>query len=388
MNAKTIYSEIEAYLYDRFNILGINACNPIMRSISSQRLHTYNPKKAQQYRIRTHVCLHYLAGWLKTAILNTFGDLLGAEMCLPMDSITQQLLEGSSHKNENKKIVFDAPHILMRPYFLTDELGTLTGTKGGDEVIQTLLKLLEDGRFSVGKLKLGEISKASKKDAEKKYSFAKLQFHASSLKYVTNFVHIAATYDPKFLADDAYKSRYEFVTPNFNFDKHLAYEVTRDREDSDFPHLDEDIIASFRRMLHNKDYAQRVDLSVPFLEKKQIDAIDDKDNPMTPRDWRNAKSFVINQRYWGFEVTQKDQLKFIEQNISTSTQAQGLKDQIVVELSRCNNVMVSKSDIKKVFVNMGHKRSTIYHNLSVLEKSGVVIKYKDLEGKDRIKLAE
>jgi len=355
MNRTALYNAVLDNFENNYLWWGRQAVKAILRALASQRIQEL---MMPPYRVRTHILLYAPPGWVKSCFLTLTMLFAGPQNCHELSKVSEPFLRGSTI-GRGKNMEFVPPYVIQFPVFYTPEIGRLTNWKDID-MVQTWLELLEDGVFSTGLLKVASLSTKKRENAEKKYERHGLTFTGpGSFAYVCRFVHLSATYNSKYLGDEAMNSRYEIVTPNGDLNGNLAGDMCE--KDPILP--DVNLIKEFTKTLFEEEHKlDSMEVNVP-AELRDV-------RDVSPRVYRNVKSYVLSRRWWGLKTTKEEILLYAKEMMKSHRRTDRIEDQILLFVE--DQGEATAEDILKFTKELGHSRSWIYKTLKNLERNGAV----------------
>ena len=187
---------------------------------------------------------------------------------------------------------FVSPYTLKRPFAICSEFGQMSSSGQNSEVIQKLLNVLEEGCVEVSLGKIAFLTKSQRADISKEWGVYFLDNNTFS--YRTNWILMAATYNKKFLVDNALESRFNIMYPRKPLDNALTKHVMN----SGGFYLDEEVKHALRLELF-KEKEIETNIRLP-------DEIYDVGN-VTPRDCGAIKSHILCRSWWNVK-TEKDEV--------------------------------------------------------------------------------
>jgi hypothetical protein len=277
---KAVYEEIRDAFAEKYSFLGAQVAREMLLSAASWNIQEYSDPPM---RFRNHVMLTWKPGWLKSSMLRKMKKVLGDDMVSTCGKLTAAVLRGSVDGGR-----FSPPKPLRTPIVVSTEFGQTTFE---DELLNTFLALLEEGKTNVSLNKLAGLSEGEKENIENKYGDS-INFRSENeFDLNTNFVFWGATHDPAQLNENALKSRFNVVTPA----KPLTGKVTEavDSSPSVESLIDQSTLKACRRMIKSSKEVP-TDFQPPssFYEKYTL----------TPRESRDVQAYMAARNWWGLEV--------------------------------------------------------------------------------------
>jgi len=356
----TAYSEIGRIVGDEFLLSSaswkIDTSWPIYKC--------YHPK---DFRVRRHLLLYWPHGWCKSTLIEKmqylYGDDLSQRVSISSDAALRGTVDGTG-----KKGVFIAPWIIRRPFNLVSELGHLT--KGfDDQVVQTLNELLEDGEATVNLGVIHKIDPTEYAGIESKYKdYGTIKFTGdTSYKITMNGIMIAATYDPKFIADQALRSRFNIIRPD---PKLLTGKWTRhinDHSGEFYDKLDGGVIEDFRSLIKGPAEVLDIDPEVPEIIYNRYKRIN-------PRDTNAIKSYMRCSKFWGIERSEFEIISYYKGRLASQEEASMSMDNLVQNYIEKRG---GAATLKQILDGLNREKSVVYDALKILKQMRIVKKEGD-----------
>ncbi len=287
MNKKEAYTQIFEAFESKYSFLGELFAEEFLLAVASYNIQQYSQP---EFRVRRHPLLFWQHGWFKSSLLLQAYKLLGEDLCIPMSDVTMAALRGTvEHGN------FIVPFTLKRPFAISTEFGQIVG--GDKELIQKLLNVLEEGIVNVTLAKIATLHGTEMDKAVDKYGVKFVD--SNSFTYHTNWVLMGATYNNKFLIDNAFESRFVLVNPTKKLDSTLIKHVHKSP-----PFVVDDEAVQFMRKSVNDQTPIECMVKLP-------DEIYEHD--LNPRDFSMLMSNLLCKRWWGFNPSKDDALKLAEE---------------------------------------------------------------------------
>jgi len=290
-NRKDVYTNIRDAFAEKYSFLGAQAARELLMSAASWNIDKYSDPNM---RYRNHVMLTWEPGWLKSTLINKMQKVLGEELVSTVGKLTAAVLRGSVKGGK-----FSPPTPMKSPIVASTEFGQ---TDFDDELHNTLLTLLEEGKTNVSLNKIAGMSESLKENVEKKYD-EQIQFKAENeFTLEADFVFWGATHDPSLLTEYALKSRFNVVTPS----KPLIGEVTASVDNSRSVEtiLDKSDIKLARRAIRSKKEA-----ATSFKPPKTYYT----EYSLSPRMARDVQSYMAARNWWGLDVSPDIMQNYIEE---------------------------------------------------------------------------
>lgn len=277
---REVYTEIRDAFAEKYDFLGAQVARETLLSAASWNIQEYSDPPM---RFRNHVMLTWKPGWLKSSILRKMKKILGDDMVSTCGKLTAAVLRGSVDGGR-----FSPPKPLRTPIVVSTEFGQTTFE---DELLNTFLALLEEGKTNVSLNKLAGLSEGEKSNIQDKYG-DQIDFKSENeFDLNTNFVFWGATHDPTQLNENALKSRFNVVTPA----KPLTGEVTEavDSAPKVESLIGQETIKACRRMLKSTK-----EVPTDFQPPSSFYT----DYTLTPRESRDVQAYMAARNWWGLEV--------------------------------------------------------------------------------------
>lgn len=287
---RKVYEEIRDAFAEKYSFLGAQVARETLLSAASWNIQKYSDPPM---RFRNHVMLTWDPGWLKSSMLRKMAKILGDDMVSTCGKLTAAVLRGSVDGGR-----FSPPKPLRTPIVVSTEFGQTTFE---DELLNTFLALLEEGKTNVSLNKLAGLSEGEKSNIEKNYGDS-IDFKSENeFDLHTNFVFWGATHDPAQLNENALKTRFNVVTPA----KPLTGEVTKavDSGQSVESLIDQSTIKACRRMVKSdKEVATDFQPPSDFYTEYTL----------TPRESRDVQAYMAARNWWGLDVTPEVMREYID----------------------------------------------------------------------------
>ena len=274
---KEVFQEVIQAFEDKYSWLGHQAARELLLSVASWNIEKYSDPPM---RYRTHCMLAWKRGWLKSSILSKMASLLGDDMVSMMGKVTSAGMRGSVSGGQ-----FTPPKPLKSPIVISTEFGQTTFE---DELLNTFLALLEEGKTNITLNKVASLAETNKRNIESRHS-GEIKFGENNeFDLQTNFVFWGATYDPRKLEDDALRSRFNVVTPA----RPLTGEVTEAIDKGSFS-LPNSTIKDFRAMVKSEEPSE-----TNFKPPSHLYS----EYSISPRESRDLQAYMAARNWWGLEV--------------------------------------------------------------------------------------
>ncbi len=279
--AEIYYGVLQAY-ENKFSWLGRAFAEEFLLSVASSNIQRFSKP---DFRIRRHLMLYWSPAWVKSTLLTKAKNWLGTELCMPMADISNAALRGTVESGQ-----FISPYCLKTPFAIASEFGQVISGHDSTELVQKLLCVLEEGEVSVSLGKIAFLTQQQRDEAEQRYGITFMD--SNTFVYTTNWVLMAATYNKKFMVDNAFESRFNIMYPP----KKLDSELTKFINNSPPYSMDEETMYAFRREV-NDNRAISTHVKLP-------DKIFSFDRSVTPRECGSLQSFLLCRAWWGIETTE------------------------------------------------------------------------------------
>lgn len=181
---------------------------------------------------------------------------------------------------------FVSPYTLKRPFGICTEFGQIVG--GNADIVQKLLNVLEEGVVTVSLAKITSIGADQIHDIEADFGIRFID--SNTFTYSTNWVMMAATYNRKFLVDNAFESRFSIIIPRQKLDNKLTKHIV---ESKPFV-VDETAVETLRELVF--DSGHQMDNLVKLPEEVYSEEL-------TVRDSAQMLSTVLCRKWWGIDTT-------------------------------------------------------------------------------------
>jgi len=284
MLRKDIYNNIVEEYNRAYSWLGEDFAKEFLNSVASWNIQTYN---IAPFRIRRHLMLCWQHSMLKSTLLISAYKILGKEACTHMSDLSNAALRGTVDYGR-----FVSPYTLKRPFAVCTEFGQLSGSGDKSELVQKLLNVLEEGFVEVSLGKIASLSDATRDQISEDWGIYFID--KNTFSYKTNWVLMAATYNKKFLVDNALESRFVILHPRKPFDNALTKHVVN----AGGLRVDEETKIALRAELQkNKEIETNIKLPEGIFEG----------GPITPRDCASLLSTILCRGWWNIS-TSKDEI--------------------------------------------------------------------------------
>jgi len=286
---RELFNKVIDAFGQKYSWLGAQAAREMLLSAASWNIQKYSDPPM---RYRNHLMLAWERGWVKSTMMRKMATILGDEMCSTIGKVTDAAMRGSVSAGK-----FMPPKPMKTPIVISTEFGQ---TSFDDELLNLFLNMLEEGYTNVALNKLGSLPDSQKKEIEDRFD-GSVQFgEQNEFTIKCDFVFWGATYDAKYLQDDAMRSRFNVVTPA----QELTAEVTKsvDKAPSVLSQLQKEEVRQIRRELQ-LDKPVKTDYIPTDGMYKEFDLI--------PRESRDVQAYMAARHWWGLNVNPEVMQKYI-----------------------------------------------------------------------------
>jgi len=341
-----IYNNIVDSFARSYSWLGRQFAEEFLLSVSSSNIQRFSKPK---FRIRRHLMLFWDHAWFKTTLLTRAKEWLGPELCMSMSDISNAALRGTVESGQ-----FMSPYTLKTPFAVATEFGQVISGTDYTELVQKLLCVLEEGEITVSLGKIAYLSSQQREEAEEKYGVTFVD--NNTFTYKTNWVLLAATYNRKFMVDNAFESRFNIMYPERKLDNKLTRYINK----APPYQMDNETVFAFRREIQ-KEKPISTNIKLP-------DEIFDSDKTVTPRQCGALQSYILCRAWWGLKTPKETILEKLEQMWARSDEIWKTADDRVLEA--LNNKPKTVQELAKE-LNLSERQ--IYYSLKNLR--GFWVKY-------------
>lgn len=286
IDRKEVHDIIVERFENKYSWLGKQFAQEFLETTASWNIQQFS---APEYRARKHLALYWEPAWLKSTLLRKGFDLLGDELCMIMSDITVASLRGTVDFGK-----FVPPYTLVRPFAIATEFGQVVGANK-DEMVQKLLNVLEEGLVTVSLSKISSLSPEQIEMVQNEYPMIRF-VEKNTFTYETNWILIAATYNRKFMVDNAFESRFSLMIP----DKPLTSELTKFVKNAPPYEMPDEVKESFRNFILDDNHKMECNVKMPD------ELFDDEENRITPRQLALLSTYALTNEWWGIKVTNDD----------------------------------------------------------------------------------
>jgi hypothetical protein len=185
---------------------------------------------------------------------------------------------------------FISPFTLKTPFSICTEFGQVIGGMTNTEIVQKLLAVLEEGSVSVSLGKISELTPEQINHIQDDYNIYFVD--SNTFTYKTNWILFAATYNKKFLIDNAFESRFSLVMPSKPLDSALAKKVINSK-----PFVIEgDATEKLREFVK-----QQITLDCSVKLPDEVYELD-----ITMRDASTLLSDILCKKWWGVNSSKEE----------------------------------------------------------------------------------
>lgn len=290
-NRRDVYTSIRDAFAEKYSFLGAQAARELLMSAASWNIDKYSDPPM---RYRNHVMLAWEPGWVKSTLLHKMQKVLGDELVSTVGKLTAAVLRGSVRGGK-----FSPPTPMKSPIVASTEFGQ---TDFDDELLNTFLALLEEGKTNVSLNKIAGMSESLKENVENKYAGQITFEEENEFHLEVDFAFWGATHDPTLLTENALKTRFNIVTPN----QPLTGEVTESMDNSPALEkiLDKTDITDARRIIRSQQ-----EVATNFRPPSSFYT----EFHLSPRLARDIQSYMAARNWWGLKVTPEIMRDYTEQ---------------------------------------------------------------------------
>lgn len=341
-----IYDSVIQAFEDAYSWLGKDFASEFLLSVSSYNIQNHSQAP---FRIRRHLMLCWKHSWLKSALLDKAYEILGRGLCATMSDISNAALRGTVESNE-----FVSPYTLKRPFAICTEFGQLSSGGQTNELIQKLLNVLEEGRVEVSLGKIAFLSNDKRQKAIEDYGIYFLD--RNTFSYQTNWILMAATYNKRFLVDNALESRFNIMYPK----KPLDNKLTKHIVNAGGFRLDEEVKIALRKEL-SKEKPIETNVKLPDLVYEG--------KPITPRDCASLLSTILCRSWWNIKTSKDEILQMFEESVRSREEVWRTSEDKVFEA-----ILHQGKTAQEIASELGVTVRQVYYSLGKLRKDGMVNK--------------
>lgn len=274
-------------------------------------------------------------------------ELLGEGLCTTMTDISNAALRGTVEAG-----TFITPYTLKRPFSICTEFGQIVNAGESSDLVQKLLNVLEEGIVEVSLGKISHLTPSQREDAEKDHNIYFVD--RNTFRYKTDWILMAATYNKRFLVDNALESRFNIVYPEQKLDSSL----TRHIVNSGGFKLDEDIVYAFRKeLLKKQEINTRIKLPDEVYEKYIV----------TPRDCGNVLSWILCRSWWNLKTSKDDILDKFESMQRSRVEVWKTSEDRVFDC-----IEMEAKTVNEIVKDITLSKKSIYTALARLKRDGTV----------------
>jgi hypothetical protein len=328
MKRSEVWDNIIEAFQDKYSFLGEQFAEEFMLTCASWNIQEHS---LPDYRIRRHLLLFWIPGWIKSSLLMKAYNVLGDDMCMHMTDVSTAALRGTVESGK-----FMTPFTLKRPFAVCTEFGQLSSSSD-TEIIQKLLNVLEEGVVNVSLGKISWLTAGQRFEIEQKLPITFID--DNTFTYKTNWILMAGTYNKKYLVDNALESRFVVMTPKKVLDSSLAKYINR----ADPFHLDLDTVNTFRTELLSTD---KTDVTVDLP-----DEVYDMHPELTMRDTSYLNSYILCKEWWGQDVSKEDIInraqQYLDSRMSLWSTSQEKLFSCIEQTAKTMGEIMSETGLKK-----------------------------------------
>ena len=273
--------------------------------------------------------------------------MLGEDLCMIMSDVTAAALRGTVDSGH-----FVSPYALKRPFGICTEFGQVVGGSFNVDIIQKLLNVLEEGIVNVSLAKISSLRGDEIESIQETYRIKFLD--KNTFTYRTNWVLMAATYNKRFLIDNAFESRFHIMIPSKRLDSRLVMHIHNSKPFT----LDGDIEYRFREEL-KKD--KPIDCSV-----KLPNSIYNLNISM--RDLSSIISDILCYRWWGIELDDDTIVEMANKHVKYREEVWKTAADKVFDI-----ISSEFKTVEEIEKESGFSKRTVYNALKELRASKDII---------------
>jgi len=344
LERKEAYQQIVQAFEEKYTWLGRQFAEEFLKSVASWNLQQYSEP---EYRIRRHILLYYQGGWVKSTMLSKAYSILGTGEygCTQLSDVTLAALRGTVEANK-----FVVPYCLKRPFAVATEFGQVMTSNSGD-IVQKLLNVLEEGVVEVSLAKLSFLPPEQREYVSSQYGINFLD--SNTFWYKTNWVLMAATYNRKFLVDNAFQSRFNVIVPEKKLDSSFTKHVNRSKAFA----VSEEAVQTLRQEVSN-----------PIAMDCQVRLPDEVYNieGLSVRDSASICSNVLCSKWWGINPT-KDEIIRLANSIKAKEDSvwKPVADKVF------DSIHLQAKSIEEIIAETGLAKKTVFDVLRQLKATSL-----------------
>jgi len=224
-----------------------------------------------------------------SSLLKKAYEILGDQLCMVTSDVTVASLRGTVDFGK-----FVPPYTLLRPFSVATEFGQVVGS-GKEEMVQKLLNILEEGLVTVSLSKISSLSPEQREVIQSEYP--QITFiEKNTFSYHTNWILMVATYNRKFMIDNAFESRFSIVVPERPLDNSLTKYV-KNAKPWDLPL---EVNDAFRDLILDDTHIMDCNVKLPN------ELFEDDNSIVTPRQCALLSSYKLTNEWWGRKVSDEE----------------------------------------------------------------------------------
>ena len=214
---------------------------------------------------------------------------MGDQLCMVTSDVTVASLRGTVDFGK-----FVAPYTLVRPFSVATEFGQVVGS-GKEDMVQKLLNILEEGMVTVSLSKISSLSPEQREVIQSEYP--QITFiEKNTFTYNTNWILMVATYNRKFMIDNAFESRFSIMIPERPLDNSLTKYV----KNAPPWDLSPEVVDSFRDLILDDSHIMDCNVKLPD------ELFEDEGHIVTPRQCALLSSYKLTNEWWGRTVSDEE----------------------------------------------------------------------------------
>ena len=333
---KQIYDEVVDSFEKTYSFLGKQFAEEMLLTFASYNIQSFSNAP---FRLRRHLMLCWGHSWIKTSLLTKAYEILGRNLCTYMSDISNAALRGTVDSGQ-----FSVPYTLERPFAVCTEFGQLVSGGKDTELVQKLLNVLEEGMVEVS---LGKIAFLSDSEREKAVHDWGVYFSSrNKFSYKTNWILMAATYDKKFLIDNALLSRFNVLYPKQPLDNKLTKHIMN----SGGFKLNEEVKQKLREeLIKDKPIETQIKLPQEIYELGET---------ITPRDCSSLASYILCRSWWNVGTSKDEIIQMAKEIVDSRDNVLKTADDKVFEAIEAEDK--TAQDIAK---ETGYTSRQVYYSL-------------------------
>jgi len=312
-----IYSDTIKSFNEKFSWLGEQFAKELLQVIATNTIQYFFKFKT---RIRDHLLLFWEPGKGKTTLMREAQLILSHNLSFIMQDLTKAAFRGSLESISKSEVQFVPPECAIRRFIFVNEIGKITKSQEATELHQLLLSALEEGQMSVSLVKLVKLNEDQRNAISRTYNIDFDIQNPANMRYNVSSSFIVATYDKKYLLDDAFVSRFNVMIPIRKFDNDLIRKIMQNTsvDAGDKPILDQHLLTSLRHIIEIKPgpivMNQVVNVWKNDLPEIVYQFLNEHNITLDLRLARDLKSYMTSLIFWQQEITDDlliNRLKYI-----------------------------------------------------------------------------